>query len=175
MVDPLTQRAFVGNITDHSISVLDVSGSPITPIDVAPLARATRGRFFDDDRSGSRAELDVTVLASEDVPDERWVLDWVEGSVRLWAPEAGGLRRVHSGGSGYVSSAWGIELDPEDSDGLLTEVVDPFVSLSGSVPTMLFSEQGDIFEITSITAGAWEWSSLDVLLGGGSSSACCGG
>jgi len=160
VVDEAFDRAYVGNITDHSISVLDTSGAPIRSIDVAPRVILGKDRFFDTDWSGSRAEVDLSVVTAEDVPDERWTLTWVDASHRLWIPENDGLRRWTYGGLDYETGNTGLELDPEDTAGLVAEVSDPFYAAQFSPPQMVFSDRGNILGVEQRSAGLWDWSYL---------------
>jgi len=160
-------RAYVGNITDHSVSVLDTSGAPIRSIDVAPRVILGGDRFYDTDRSGSRAEVDLSVVMGEDVPNESWTLSWIDSSHRIWVPENGGLRRWNYGGLDYSTGNSGIDLDPEDSGGLATGVSDPFYALQLGAPQMVFSNRGDILGVEQRAASIWDWSYLRVYVVGG--------
>jgi DNA-binding beta-propeller fold protein YncE len=160
VVHPEFDRAYVGNITDHSVSVLDTSGAPIESIDVAPRVTLGGDRFYDSDWSGSRAEADLSVLIGEDVPNERWTLSWLDASHRIWVPEQGGLRRWNYGGLDYSTGNSGVELDPEDSGGLITGVSDPFYAIQLGAPQMLFGNRGHIWGVEHFSASVWDWSRL---------------
>ncbi len=168
-VHPEFQRAYVGNITDHSISVLDTSGAPIREIDVAPQVELSPGVFVDADASGSTAELSLTLLDATRVPDDRWQLSWVEGSQRLWVPDQGGLQRYNYGGGDYVP-AFALDLDPSESVSV-DLVHDAFYSPDFAVPQMLFSDDGVLWAIPAVAASFWDWSAASVILRGGGSGA----
>ncbi len=146
-------RAYVLNVTDRTVSVLDVSAAPIEAIDVAPRARVGPVRFFDVDASGSRADLAVQITEPRRVPNEQWDLTWVDGLWRLWAPSQGGLERWTHGGTTYHDPAWSLELDPEDY-AILTEVTNP-AHVRTPAPTLYFGDDGDILQAIQVTAGTW--------------------
>ncbi len=160
-VDEAAGRAYVANLTDHSISVIDTTTTPLEEVDVAGLASITSPRFFDHDDSGSSGSVQAaTVTASEELVSDLWTLSWVDGTYRIWVPEEGGLERWSTGGTGYVSTGLGAEIDPELSEGSFVEAVDPFLGSIEGVPVMYFSDEGVIRLVLSqdSTAGSWDHS-----------------
>jgi DNA-binding beta-propeller fold protein YncE len=181
VVDTARDRAYVANLTDHTITVLDTQETPIAPIDVAPDASIGEAVFEDDlsdlgePPSGSVAELaGATVLDAEDVPTDEWRLTWIDGAFRLWVPSpsdeadvGSGLYRTTTGGQGYVPSGLGLELDPGSSSGVATEIREPWLGFFASAATMYFSDDGTVRSVFLDPAtGSWNWSTADTILRG---------
>jgi predicted GH43/DUF377 family glycosyl hydrolase/DNA-binding beta-propeller fold protein YncE len=148
VVDESTGMAFVANRTDHTISVIDVTGAELEVIQPWPEHVLNAAVFEDVDGSGSTAELtSLEELEATSLDDDTWTMTWVEGTWRLWLPSDGALYRLTTTGNGaYTDSAIGNEIDPEEELNL-DEVVDPFhFLLTGQ---MLFSNNGDIWAAVS--------------------------
>lgn len=144
LVDGATDRVYVGNLSDHSVSVLSTAVSsnadlPVEKVDVASGAEVSDAVLVDADGSGSFAEM--TRLAVGDATlmiEESFELSFVEGTYRLWVPtpngENVGVVRWTSGGPDWAASAFGIE------DGL-GNVRDPFVETDDSgLPVMWYAQ-----------------------------------
>jgi len=111
VVDEEGGLAYVGNLTDHSLSVLAID--PVERIDVAPGSRLGSREFLDLDGSGSLAELaDSQIVLPRDVPDDAWTLTFIDGTTRLYTPTEAGLVRHESSGDGdYREVGFGPELN----------------------------------------------------------------
>lgn len=133
VVQPSTQRAFVGNLTDHSVTVLDTDPGPdatlpVSVIDLAPEAYAGDAAFDDADFSGSFAELvSLSVTDSSLIPSDAWDLTYLDATTWLFVPtgsgDDSGFVRHTSSGSTYQPSAFGFE------DGL-SGLSEPFMELA---------------------------------------------
>jgi predicted GH43/DUF377 family glycosyl hydrolase len=144
IVDDDAGRAYVGNMTSHTISVVDVLANPIDVIDARPRARITPGRFFDRDGSGSQVEIArAEIDDAELVLNQDWTLRYAEGVHRLWVPETEGLRRYESPDAlGFLSVGFG----PEAKVGDLIEgtgLEDPQPYSVGGVLFMSFVDPGE--------------------------------
>ncbi|MFT6142986.1 MAG: DNA-binding beta-propeller fold protein YncE [Myxococcota bacterium] len=168
-VDPDAGIAFVANLTDRSISVLDTNASPIVSLDLGAQASVTSSRLFDDDNSGTTAQITSIVHNGELVPDERWTLSWVNGTSRLFFPEGDGLSRWTGGGLTFIESAGDLELDASDAQFSHSTVQDPAISLVNSAE-LWFSDDQALWSSTLISAGA-NWSIPSFKLAGGESGA----
>ncbi len=138
---------FVGNRTSHTVSVVDVLASPMEIVDAETRARIGGERWFDSDGSGSKAVFStLEIYDSDELVSETWNLEYVEGSYQVWLPDGEALQRYSSGGDGnWTESAFGVELDPDGSDGEIARVSGPFFYYSSSLGArMLFSSGGDI-------------------------------
>ncbi len=138
---------YVGNRTSHTISVVDMLAEPIELVDAQTKAGISGERFFDADQSGSTAAFStIDITERSELIDEGWLLTYVDGSYQLWLPYAGGLQRYGSGGDGsWAASPYGLELDPEDSEDVVSQVHDPFHYVSPSLGTrMLFADEGEL-------------------------------
>ena len=164
VVDPASGYAFVANRTSHSITVLDTSGETIKVVQPWPEWSLTSATFDDADGSGSSGEVaELRITNRDNLPDELWTLSWVEGSWRLWLPEAGagfdteGLRRFdHFGGAAYTPNALGTELDPESTGGVVAEVRDPMV-LADLARVFFVSEGAIRGAISAAFLGDWSF------------------
>lgn len=153
VVDPANDRAYVGNLTDHSVAVFDTSGDLLERIDVAPGTLITVGPLADADGSGSTATLDdVDVALAEALRDDSWTVDWVDGTARIWVPTPdpdtaeAGLQRWTDVGLGPTASALGVELAAED----FGPVVDPsFVALEAPWMYWVDGDDGVIVRATN--------------------------
>jgi len=160
VVDAAEERLFVGNLTDHSVSVLQSAAPgednlPVSVVDVAPGAAITPGVFDDADGSGTLAELGtLAVVDVETTPTDHWTLTYIDGTVRALVPTDDdpvvGIASWDSTGAEYRPSAIGIE------EGL-SDVRDPFVDLIEGFAALYFaSPNGDIRRADAGTlAGVW--------------------
>ncbi|MFT5684967.1 MAG: hypothetical protein ACI8RZ_005912, partial [Myxococcota bacterium] len=148
VIDEETGMAFVANRTDHTVSVIDVTGNELEIVLPWPEHALNAAVFEDADASGSTAELtDLEELESENLDDDTWTMTWIEGTWRLWLPEDGALYRLTTTGNGtYIDSALGYELDPANETSI-DEVVDPYhFLLTGQ---LLFANGGDLWAAVS--------------------------
>jgi hypothetical protein len=150
LVDDTTQRAFVGNLTDHSVSVLSTerdadSDTVVSEIDVAPGPTTTLAPFVDADESGSNAvvsELVVIKRNGSEVAEDDWTLTFVEGTVRAWIPTpipiddpVDGVVRWTSGDARtWRESPFGIELG-------LGETLEPFLEVGADGNNVIYFAQ----------------------------------
>jgi len=176
VVDPSTRFAFVANRTSHSVSVLDLGpeGSEETIEIILPWPESTiAGADFDDaDASGSRAELSsLEIIDEPTLQDDSWTLDWVAGTWRLWLPDETGLLRYTSTDVDTTGGIWdptdaGLDLDVDDSGGIIVSLNDPFLQQISSGVRMLFETEGDIRGArTDAWVGNWGYESYIALLG----------
>lgn len=161
VIDEAVDRAYVVNLTDHTISVVDTSASPLEIVSPGPDASVSDGSFFDaiapigEPLPASSAAFEGgTLLDLEDVRTERWDLTWVDGTYRLWIPQQGGLSRWTTGGDGVVDSSLGLEADPLDVG--LTSFDDPFVGFVEGLLTLYVSNEGVVLRlIWDPTTASW--------------------
>jgi DNA-binding beta-propeller fold protein YncE len=165
-VSDTQERVYIGNLTDHSISVVrtrdqapDGSGDLFGLIDVAPQARIDEAWFDDRDGSGTAAQLDRLVSEIPDnLVDDVWTLTYVDGVSRLIIPDdVGGAQRWSGGDLGFVQAAAGVAVD---RDGTITrgeDIADPFVALASDVPVLFYlTPEGSILRASSDgTAGGY--------------------
>lgn len=184
--------AYVGNLTDHSVSVLSVDG-PVEPIDVAERA-SIFDRQFDDAPglvgSPSQAELiQTTILLADQIPDDVWTLTYAEGTLRTYVPTVDGVWR-HDGPEPIEAGATQLTpapTGPDYSSVVDGVTVDPFYYLVEGVPFALYADtvlQGSSTDtadtgapvvvsgsttirraISGTTAAAWDVDSVAVLEG----------
>lgn len=178
VVDADAERVYVGNLTDHSVSVLttDVaadSAFPVEKVDVATGAGATDAILDDADASGTVAEVTRLVIPDADlVVEDRWTLTFVDATTRLFVPtldEDDGSVGLVRFSSGDTLTFDGTAFGPEEVDGA-GEVLDPFVehSTDGSPVLWYAHSDGTIGRAlaTSVEAGEWEEEVESLLLGG---------
>lgn len=142
VVDPATGLAFAVNRTSHSVSVLDLTGDVVEVILPWPEQSVTEATLVDLDGSGSTGELSsLEVIDDSLVPDETWQLTWVDGTWRVWLPEAEGLVRWSTNGTGeYSQSNLGPELTPDDAAIAVGAITDPALLQLGSSAAMYFAD-----------------------------------
>jgi DNA-binding beta-propeller fold protein YncE len=160
-VDEFSGEAYVVNLTDHSVSVLDITSTPIAPIDLAGLPDLDPAVFNDADDSGSLAELaGPTVTEATDVPNDLWTLSWADGTWRIWWPDDDGYAR-HTSGDGvtFHASALGNELDGTLSADI-DEVTDPSLGTDSGAIRAWFSDRGTLFAATPATSAIGDWALL---------------
>jgi hypothetical protein len=153
-VDPTSGYAFVANRTSHSVSVIDGSGDTLRVVRPWPEHVITRASFEDTDGDGSQAAMDdLSVIDTALLIDERWSLDWIEGTWRLWLPEEGGLRRHTSvDAARWTPSPSGRELDA-DLSSVIEEVVDP----AAAAGRMYFSDNGVLRAASATGSASISW------------------
>jgi predicted GH43/DUF377 family glycosyl hydrolase len=137
---------FVGNRTSHTLSVLDVLSEQVEEVDASGRASIGGERFFDSDSSGSTAEFSsLEIIDRDELIDETWELTYVAGTTNLWLPEGEGLERYRSGGEGWEQGHYGVELHPDNSEGVVAFIDDPFFYDSPVLgPRMLFAADGHL-------------------------------
>lgn len=168
-VDAERGIAFVGNLTDHSISLFDLESERLAQIDVRPETVLGDVRFFDDDLSGSLAEVDrISIIDPSRVAPDVWTLTFVEDLVRLWVPTPDdegqpGIVRWTGGDGLFTPSAIGLEIDPSQNP-IISAVRDPFFQLDPAtgLPRLFFVDDGVIRTVRS-TGLAADWSEDPVL------------
>lgn len=149
-VDAANDRAFVLNLTEHSISVLDTSQLPLSLIETALDARVLPATFAEasttsDPIGGSQAEIDgATVVDATRLVSDRWMLTWIEGTFRLWAPDAeqgvAALDRWTTGLDGAYQRDAAVEAADVDAEALR----EPFIGYIGGVATMYAADEAGI-------------------------------
>ena len=140
---------YVGNRTSHSVSIVDAMADPVTVAAVGTNSLVGPAHFSDRDGSGSTVETSLLRAYEEDeveLVDDFWTASYVDGTFRLWLPNASGVLRYTSSGDGeWASSGYGTELDIHTTDGAIGEVRDPFFYGDTSLGArMLFSDSGAI-------------------------------
>lgn len=163
--DATRHLAFVTNITDHSVTVLDTSSSPIIPIDIAPDAHVTPAvsahvptSGFGLAPGGSSYDLDgSTIIDATLIPTDTWTMTWVEGTYRLWTstPDSDGLARWSSGGGDFTRVGTADELVPDEIAGM-SSMRDPFAGLISGGLAMYYSD-GGVLKSIQWDAGTDAW------------------
>lgn len=165
------QMAWVVNRTQHSVSILDMSGDTVKIVPPGGPASVSGGSFVDADASGSHAEFDRLQVVDADKPSPHdWSLSWRVGSVRAWFPTAGGAQRLNNNGESLWQSANVVdELDISVTNDEILNVNEPSFTLDNSaIGHIFFEDQGLIRQAVSTTALA-DWDFLaDVVLSPGS-------
>jgi DNA-binding beta-propeller fold protein YncE len=147
-VDPDAGLLYVGNRTDHTISLVDAAADPIEVVAMESQAYVGSDRWFDADGSGSKAAFSLLERIDADlVTDDTWRLGWIEGTRIVWTPVQSGLRR-HVSGGGPWRQVLGTEADPADADPALAALEDPDYFISTEGPRLVFSDGASI-------QGAW--------------------
>ena len=176
VVDESTGRAYVANITDHSISVLDITTSPLGIVDVASFPQLEEPVFFDADDSSSLAAISNVVV--QDVAlltNDTWQVDFLDGTYRLWVHDDAGdiVEFSTSGNDVYRENPLGVVFTPDDFTEI-EQLVDPTFVLADSAPLLYFSNGSSIHSAQRPT-GSTRWvansavftgSSWDRFLGG---------
>lgn len=173
-IDEASGHAYVVNVTDHSVTVLDTTGTPLQAVDVA--LDATIGSAtptfapdpsFGEAPGGGVFQVDASTITDDTlVPTDAWTMTWVDGTWRVWTPSSVGLQRWSSGGGDYVASDLGLEIVP-DQLADVSEARDPFVgSVSGAL-AMYFSDEGDLKSLLwDESIDDWSGDSLSIELSG---------
>jgi DNA-binding beta-propeller fold protein YncE len=155
VVDDATKRAFVGNLTDHSVSVLstEVAGDSdaiVSEIDVAPGPTTTLAPFVDADESGSEAVVSSLVVQKRngsELTEDLWTLTFVEGTVRAWVPTYAteGVDAVVRWSSGdartWLESPFGFETFPGAP--LVGGIIEPFLEVNTDGNNVIYFAQAD--------------------------------
>ena len=156
VIDPETDRGYVVNLTDHSVSVVDLAADVPTVIDLSPSAGITAVSVNDADGSGTRAEIyNRQVLDDADIRPDTWTLSWSPEPVRIWTPSGEGQQRHERAGTNFLPSGIGLELDPTGVEGL-DAVTDPFVT--GEGPAMMWFASGSRFLQVASSDAIGDWS-----------------
>ncbi|MBA2319961.1 MAG: exo-alpha-sialidase, partial [Deltaproteobacteria bacterium] len=189
VVDEAAELAYVGNLTDHSVNVIDWSadrvavegdaipaGDPcdgecaLALVDVAPIAALDGGRLID---AGEDSYAEIANLLVEEIDlllDDSWTLSWVDGTFRIWAEEDvrdgdGELTGVH----GLVRWTSGTSDAGFDPSALGVElgpfldiatVEDPYFVLEAGIPSLWFADAGRIRKAQS-TGAASDWTVVE--------------
>jgi len=172
VVDDTEQLTYIGNLTDHSVAIIDQSGKRLQRIDVAPGTTVSEAFFVDTDSSGTVAEVgEISVDFPANLSNDLWTLTFVDGLSRIWLPalterDELGLTRWSSGGLGYTPSALGVEVDPAFIN-QVPDVSDPYLVLADGLPLMFFASSNGIVNMPSLGAiGDWDTSSATVVMTG---------
>lgn len=154
VVDESQGLAFVVNLTDHSVSVLDTTAEALRLIDVAPASGFSTPTFTDLANSGAEASLaDARALPDRELANDLWTLAWVPGSTRVWVPDATGLSRFSTAGGPLVSAGSGSRIEPS---GGLVSLGEPWMTLNGGVPEMIAVDGGQLVGLRyDAAAAAW--------------------
>lgn len=146
--DPVGEQVFIGNLTSHTVSVLDVSEGQVSVIDAEPLATVSSPLYEDSDFSGSQVELSIAeVLTAEEVSDQAWVFDYIDGNTRMWLPGQEGMSRWDSPGSQiWNPAADAPQIQVGDGDEGFLYLEDPMygVTVAGGIQQYL-AIQGDLY------------------------------
>ncbi len=150
-VDDAQQRAYVVNVTDHSVSVLDTASTPVAPIDVAgeatilPASTSLRDAPpFGEAPGGGTIGVDgAVVLLADSVPTDSWTLSWVDGTYRVWTPGVEGLVRHASGGDAFVDAGGDEELVPSEFT-KFSSLSEAYAGSVEGVLAMYFSDAGEL-------------------------------
>ena len=176
-------RMFVGNLTDHSISVVRTRQTQTDDlfgvVDILPDARVDAATFLDGDASGSRAVL--SRLAASDasaLPNDAWTLTYVDYVARIVIPNGASGDRWIGGPLGFDPSALPLERVDASFEPLTDTMQDPFLAMSGLGTALLWSDGTQILRAfsdgsdttyvieTSLFTGASDW---DAVIGSPSS------
>jgi DNA-binding beta-propeller fold protein YncE len=156
VVDDANGRAFVLNLTDHSVSVIDLTTSPLSKISVSEGAGLFPESFEDTDDSGSTAAFSrLEILDDADLIEDEWDFSYIQGTHRLWVPTQSGLARWHAGGTAWTPTGSGVEVDPETAG--LSVIEDPFLLLVDGLPGLYFSNEGAIHVAGAGDGTATNW------------------
>ncbi len=178
--DPDADLTYVGNLTDHSISLVELDEGEFVTRDAATEGGVGRPVSGDLDSSGSVFEVAFTeVTDRRELLNETYDLTYISGTRRLFVPvaldeEATGLLRYDSpDGVTYLPSGFGPEeglvasADPDVATvGELVVGARPFVDVDPSGELRLLSEspEGDGIEIRASLGLGGEWSLPDTLV-----------
>ncbi|MEN0061613.1 MAG: hypothetical protein AAGA48_05650 [Myxococcota bacterium] len=165
--DADADRTYVGNLTDHSISIVerDPDGGPngFAPVDASTGQGVGRPQVRDPDGSGSLIELAfVEETARREIENEVYTMTYISGTRRLFVPTPGEeqttLIRYYSGdGVSFITSGFGpeqgvIAVGSTEVDDLLVEG-QPFITLDGDgVPLMVLARDLTIDETNPLFA-----------------------
>jgi len=137
--------AYVGNLTDHSVSVLSVDGD-IEAVDVAEQANIFDRRFADEPGLlGERSQAELlrtTIFLADQMPDDLWTVTYASGTLRTYVPTLEGVWRhdgpepVDVGPTLLTPAPTGPDYNSV-SDGL---AVDPFYYLIEGAPYAMFAD-----------------------------------
>ena len=166
--DPVSEKAFVLNLTDHTVSVVDPLADPIDVVDAVGDATISEPLIADPDRSGTAVEVPLLSIFEDDVIfDENWRMSYAEGTFRLWVPTADGVYRITSQGDGlWNRSAITAELSGADAG--LGELLDVQYWSSSQGSRLLFTdaESGDIgWAAAGGFLGDWSVETASAILG----------
>ncbi len=187
--------AYVGNLTDHSVSVMAIDDG-VELVDVAEVAAFTDRTWVDAPGllgARSMAELLQTrIFLPDDVPDDLWTVTYAEGALRVYLPTAEGVWR-HDGPEPTGFGATLLDPAPTGPDYGGSTSVDPFYFLIDGFAYSVFAQTvvtgggtstTDEFDGSSSiwradggsTASAWDVEALPVLTGtlGGSDALVAG-
>ncbi len=158
--DPVGEQVFIGNLTSHTVSVLDVSNGAVSLIDGQPRATLSRPVITDTDGSGSQVELSsLEILTPEEVDNQTWTLEYVDGNNRAWLPGLEGLSRWDSpGASLWQQSTVGPQIQVGDGEEGFVYLADPSYGESalGSIQQAMVIDGGVYIAVPNgQTADQW--------------------
>jgi DNA-binding beta-propeller fold protein YncE len=173
-------RMFVGNLTDHSISVVrtrqTANADLFGVVDIRPGARVDSGPFLDQDDSGSRAVLSRLVASDPSVlPDDEWTLTYVDYVSRIVVPDGDVGARWIGGPLGFDVSDIPMERVDVSFNPLTDTMLDPFLAKSDFGTVLLWSDGSQILRAFSDGTDATYVIEMSLFSNAGSWDAVLGG
>lgn len=162
------RMAFVANLNDRSVSVVNTDTTPLSVRDITGRAYVTSSRLRDADNSGTRALARGFVGLANYVPTDTWTFSFLPGTNRLMVPYEGGVLRYTGSDASYVEGSYGIELDPATATFGHTALEDPSFFVDDPVE-MWFADGGLLY--STYLVGAADWSTPTLELTGGADDA----
>lgn len=162
VVEPDSALAYVLNVRDPSLSVLDVSTPDVAPFDVADNPGLT---VLSEPATGAATVVDGAIDDPEVATNDRWTLTWLGPSWRLWLSDGEELgrwqattERVFEGPGGPEISAVDLGLDRlPDAHHLLSPS-------DAAVAWLLVSDGASVLRTTARSPStAWESELTEVL------------
>ena len=117
-IDPTSGRAWVLELTPHTVSAVDLVSDPLTWVDMHGERSVGDPTFEDPDGSGSAPDFDLLGVNDDLLADETVTLTYVAGTTRLYygAPDELGAWSVYQADSGdgvtFVEAAGGPVVRP---------------------------------------------------------------
>ncbi len=164
MLDEDTKRAFVVNMSDHSISIIDMS-DPDLPQAFNPYPRPiiTDPEFTPAEGSIGHAELQVAFLDEEEdfiLQTDTWDATFVDTSWRAFLPQTDGLRQWSGPYGDGSPSGFGPEIQPAPSLDI-SELQDPYqlvtITEERTSRTIWFDNEGEIWLAGNTGGSAVDW------------------
>lgn len=163
-------RAYVSNLFDQNLMVVDTHADPVQRLEVGRGARLSDDRFIDLDDSGSAAALvSSTIVDSSLMIDDRWTLDYIDASWRVWVPQDG-LQRWEIGESAVVPALTGPDIETSQAGDTITGAY--AARATDGSPLLFFGSGGNLLEaqVDQTTFEIDQWViNPSVLLRGGTS------
>ena len=148
-VSATQQRMFIGNLTDHSISVVRTrengTGDLFGVVDIVPERTVDAAQYTDLDMSGSRASLSrLSVDDPELVPNDQWTLSYRDHAFELIRREGDELGRW----TGSPTTLERRAIDVEVLDSVGADISSPeglFLETIGADGLLFWSDGASIF------------------------------